>query len=187
MYSNLSQLPWRYILVKPLRQQLFYTVRCTFSLCAPGNTHSWRVHLIIFWDWIRWSINGQLFHRWICCFSHVRCCTTRWFQSLARAGARLLYFVVGDDGLATCLEMVMTTETTFLNPFIRQQRWGRSCFAEDWVAIAALGWGCQGRIQQVAEGAQAPPWLGKIICLCLTHWQIEVKIEALSDLVLEAE
>ncbi len=27
----------------------------------------------------------------------------------------------------------------------------------------------QGRIQQVAEGAQAPPWLGKIICLCLTQ------------------
>ncbi len=45
----------------------------------------------------------------------------------------------------------------------------------------------QGRIQQVAEGAQAPPCLGKIICLCLTHWQIEVKIEALSDLVLEVE
>ncbi len=35
----------------------------------------------------------------------------------------------------------------------------------------------QGRIQQVAEGARAPPCLGKIICLCLTHWQIEVKIE----------
>ncbi len=35
----------------------------------------------------------------------------------------------------------------------------------------------QGRVQQVAEGAQAPPCLGKIICLCLTHWQIEVKIE----------
>ncbi len=34
----------------------------------------------------------------------------------------------------------------------------------------------QGRIQQVAEGAQAPPCLGKIICLCLTHWQIEVKM-----------
>ncbi len=26
---------WRY-LVKPLRQQLFYTVRCSFSLCAPA-------------------------------------------------------------------------------------------------------------------------------------------------------
>ncbi len=27
---------WRY-LVKPLRQQLFYTVRCSFSLCAPDT------------------------------------------------------------------------------------------------------------------------------------------------------
>ena len=41
----------------------------------------------------------------------------RKFSSPFGAGARL--FVVGDDGLATCLEMVMTTETTFLNPFIR--------------------------------------------------------------------
>ncbi len=62
------------------------------------------------------------------------------------------------------------------------------CMMVTWKLVD--GWAWQGRIQQVAEGAQAPPWLGKIICLCLTHWQIheiEVKIEALSDLVLEAE
>ncbi len=35
-----------------------------------------------------------------------------------------------------------------------------------------------GRIQQVAEGAQAPPALEKLF-VCVSHWEIEVKIEVI--------
>ena len=36
---------------------------------------------------------------------------------------------------------------------------------------------CQGRIQQVAEGAQAPPWSSEnLIFNCLTLWLIEVTL-----------